>query len=354
MKRTFLFLLICLIQWPLAAAEIKAGEYLGAKFVEKPGWFKKSFLDFEDDVAEATVENKRVMLYFHQEGCPYCAQLVTENFADPEIEAYVRKHFDGITINMWGDREVVTVGGMDFTEKTFAAALKVQYTPTVIFLDEQGKVALRLNGYYPPAKFRKALNYVAEKKEKSLTFNQFYNLGTSIKAGKLIEEDFFYKESTNLADLIKSTDHPIAVFFESTDCEACEVMHKRILSDKATRELVKKMGNVQFDVFSNQKITTPSGQSMTINQWARDLGISYKPSVVFFDSAGEEVMRIEAFLKTFHFQSVFDYVLEKTYISEPSFQRYLSARGERLRKAGYDTNIWSYDSGYSSADTAVE
>ena len=120
-------------------------------------WFKDSFLEFEEDVAEAAAANRRVMLYFHQDGCPYCARLVEENFHRPRTESLHIEHFDGISLNMWGDREVVSVGGRDFTEKTFAAALKVQYTPTLIFLDESGKVALRLNGYYPPDDFRAAL-----------------------------------------------------------------------------------------------------------------------------------------------------------------------------------------------------
>ena len=139
------------------ANEVEMGEFRGAMPSEKPAWFKESFLEFEEDVAEAASEGRRVMLYFHQDGCPYCARLVEENFANPEIRSFIIEHFDGISLNMWGDREIVSVGGRDFTEKTFAAALKVQYTPTLVFLDEQGQVALRLNGYYPPQDFRAAL-----------------------------------------------------------------------------------------------------------------------------------------------------------------------------------------------------
>ncbi len=86
------------------AETAKHGAFLGAKVSETPSWFKDSFLEFEDDVAEAAEKNKRIMLYFHQQGCPYCARLVEENFTDPAIEAYVKKHFEGIEINMWGDR----------------------------------------------------------------------------------------------------------------------------------------------------------------------------------------------------------------------------------------------------------
>jgi len=55
-------------------------------------------------------------------------------------------------------------------------------------------------------------------------------------------------------------------------------------------------------------------------------------------------MCIRDSLKTFHFQSTFAYVLEKGYVTEPSFQRYIAARGEKLREMGYDTDIWGYRS----------
>jgi hypothetical protein len=51
-----------------------------------------------------------------------------------------------------------------------------------------------------------------------------------------------------------------------------------------------------------------------------------------------------ACLKTFHFQSVYAYVLEKTCLEEPEFQRYISARADYIREAGFDTDIWGYES----------
>ncbi len=327
------------------AGEIAPGKSYGAISSEKPHWFKESFLVFEEDVAEATESNRRVMIYFHQESCPYCARLVEENFGDPEIETYVRKHFDGITINMWGDREVVSVGGQDFTEKSFAAALKVQYTPTVIFLEEKGKVALRLNGYYPPDDFRAALSYVAKHLDTKMSFSRYRAMQSQSASDNLIDEDFYLPE-TDLKKLIAQSKAPLAVYFETENCIQCETMHERILVDQATRKLVKRMNNVQLGVNSTTRITTPMGIQTTASVWAHELGIAYTPSVVFFDSHGDEVMRIDGFLKTFHFQSVHAYVLEKAYIAQPSFQRYIAARAESIREQGFDTDIWGYESAY--------
>ena len=334
--------LMCLLPQSGFSSEQKMGKFHGAITAEKPDWFKESFLEFEEDVAEAAVAGRRVMLYFHQDGCPYCARLVQENFTDPELKAYIIENFDGISLNMWGDREVVSVGGRDFTEKTFAQALKVQYTPTLVFLDERGKVALRLNGYYPPQDFRAALDYVAKKLEGKTSFAQYRLDQLAAASGSLIGEDF-YLDSSRLDELAANSDKPLAVYFESKDCGECKTMHERILTDEATRKLVLQANNVQLDVGSDQPLTTPAGKSTSARKWAQELGISYTPSVVFFED-GKEVMRISAFLKTFHFQSVYAYVLEQAYLREPEFQRYISARADHIRESGFDADIWGYES----------
>jgi thioredoxin-related protein len=322
-----LLLLLVTFSWQVSlASEVPQGKYYGAIPSEKPDWFKESFLEFEADVAEAAA-----------------ARLVEENFNDPELKTFIIENFDGITLNMWGDREVVSVAGQDFTEKTFAAALKVQYTPTLVFLDEKGKVALRLNGYYPPQDFRAALDYVVQKLEHNLSFSQYRLDQMTSASGKLIDEDFFL-DQLNLEKTIAGSNKPLAVYFESPDCPECLTMHTRILTDKATRKLVRTANNIQLNVGSSQQITTPAGEQTSVKQWATELGIAYTPSVVFFDTTGKEVMRISAFLKTFHFQSVYAYVLEKAYLEEPEFQRYISARAEYIREAGFDTDIWGYDS----------
>ena len=105
---------------------------------DKPAWFKESFLDIREDIDEARQSDKRVVLYFYQDGCPYCAKLLQDNFGNADIATKTRKHFDVIAINMWGDREVVSVDGQPYTEKELAEVLAVQYTPTMVFFDERG------------------------------------------------------------------------------------------------------------------------------------------------------------------------------------------------------------------------
>ncbi len=340
--RIVLFSLFLFASSLVAAQETaKHGEFIGAMETVMPDWFKESFLDFEEDIAEAAAENKRLMLYFHQDGCPYCNALVEHNFAQKDIYDTVREKLDVVAINMWGDLDVVHVGGKNFTEKTLAEALRVNYTPTLMFFDEQGKVALRLDGYYPPEQFRLALDYVNQHKEKELSYNDYLAaISPPAQDGDLNKQSFFMPPPYELVR--KENARPLAVFFEQKQCEQCDVLHENTLSDPSTREIIEQFDTVQLDMWADTPLVTPWGKNTTARQWANELGIKFAPSIVLFDRTGNEVMRTDAFLKTFHVQSVFDYVLNEAYKHEPNFQRFLSARSEALREQGIDVDIWSY------------
>jgi thioredoxin-related protein len=130
--------------------------------IQIPAWFKISFLELPEDIKEAVAAKKRIMLYFGQNGCPYCKQLMDVNFTQPDIVAKLRRNFDLLEINILGSREVGWVDGIARTEKDFARSLKVRYTPTLLVIDERGSILLRINGYYPPAPFNAALDYVVD------------------------------------------------------------------------------------------------------------------------------------------------------------------------------------------------
>jgi thioredoxin-related protein len=318
------------------------GEFYGAMQTEYPEWFKKSFLDFEEDIAEAKAAGKRVMVLFYQDGCPYCHVLVDRNLAQKDIERKVRAHFDVIAINIWGDREL-TLGGQQYTEKTFSAALKVQFTPTLLFFDEAGKIVLRLNGYLPPRKFDVALDYVAGRHEQQTTYRDYVAANARPAAGaSLHDEDFFIPPPYDLRRKPGSAARPLAVFFEQKDCPSCDTLHTRVLPDRETREIIEQFDNVQLDMWAQTRIVTPAGEQTTAREWAKALNIQYAPAIVLFDDQGEEIIRAEASFKVFHVQGLFAYVLSGAYRAEPSFQRYLSDRADDLVEQGREIDIWRY------------
>ncbi len=324
----------------LAEAAGKQGAYYGAKTTEYPAWFKESFLNLGDDIAEARSENKRVMILFTQDNCPYCHALVERNLSQQDTETYLRKNFDVIAINMWGDREVVALDNQRMTEKQFAASLKVQYTPSILFLDEAGQTVLRLNGYIQPARFKTALEFVAQGKEKEISYRDYVAANQPPETGgELIDESFFKRPPFDLTRKGGKA-RPIAVFFEQRDCPSCAELHARVLPDQETRNIIAQFDTIQLNMWSGSPLITPQGKTTTAREWAKELDIKYAPSIVVFNEMGKEIIRSEAFFKLFHTQGIFTYVSSGAYLKEPSFQRYLSARAEHFREQGKDVDIW--------------
>lgn len=342
-NKLVLALMLAIFTVNTSANEKKMGNYFGAKDAEHPEWFKESFLDLAEDVADAAEENKRLVVYFWQPGCPYCSQLWEDNFSKKEILDKFRKNFEIVSLNMWGDREVVSISGNDYSEKAFAEALGIKYTPTLLFFDENRKVVHQLNGYVPPKSFENSLDYVSQKLEKKLSFGEYSSqkMAASKSSGKLHPEDFFIQASDLDKVDLEDKQH-LVVFFESGECENCDLLHEKTLKDPTTRELVKKFKAVQLDRYSDNEITTPKGEKSSQKKWADKLGISYLPAFVFFNKAGEEVMRVDTQMRTFHVQSVLDYVNSASYKTEKNFQRWISARAERIREEGKDVDIFAY------------
>jgi len=306
-------------------------------FVEPPAWFKSSFLDLKEDIAEAAESNKRVLFFFYQDGCPYCEKLVKVNFAQKSIVDKTRANFDVISINMWGDREVSDYAGNVMTEKDFATSLRVMFTPTLVFFTEKGEMALRLNGYFPPSKFDVVLDYVIERQENTLPFREYLKKKSPVaSSGSLHSAPFFRKGTIDLSQRSKENQ---LILFEQKQCPACDELHSDIFQRKETKQLVKNFDVVQLDMWSKDKIIDFQGKETTPEALSKALNIKYAPSFVFFDKKNQEVIRMEAYLKAFHIQSVMDYVDTKAYVKEPSFQRYIDVRAEAIREKGITVEL---------------
>lgn len=306
--------------------------------IDIPPWFAQSFLDFREEVEEAARGGRRVLVYFGQDGCPYCKQLIVSNFSQRNIVAKTRTNFVAIALNMWGDREVTWLDGRVTTEKELARVLKVQFTPTLLFLDEQGKVVVRLNGYYPPQRFEAVLDYVAGHLEGKEPVDRYLQRHAREPASPVLHEAPFLLGAPY--DLRRNAgSKPLAVLFETTHCSPCDELHRDAFRRAEIRSSLQSFDVVRFSLGAPTQLITPAGRSTTAQAWARELGISYTPTIVFFDGI-EEVFRIESYLRPFHIASSLDYVASQAYRTEPSFQRYLQARAERMRARGQSVELW--------------
>ena len=327
----FLLALLCAVSPAPTLAQI-GDEVLPPVFVE-------TLLELPEDAAQAARSGKRLLLYFGQVGCPYCKELMQTSFTQKAIVEKTAKHFLPIAFNIFGDREVTWFDGKQRSEKELAKFLKVQFTPTLLLLDEKGNIIARINGFYPPHRFAAALDYSARRLEGKLSFAEHMKAVPQTGASTLLhDQPFFMKPPLNLAR--KPGGKPLAVLFETRHCAPCDELHAEGFKRDQTLAAISKLDVARLSLSGRETLTAPDGRSMTAEALGRELRIGYTPSVVFFDDRGKEVFRLEAYLRPFHFASSFEYVASGAYKKEPEFQRFLQNKAEHMKERGEKLELW--------------
>lgn len=290
-----------------------------AEPMEHPSWFKESFLDLGADLKEAVASGKRgLIVYFGQRRCAYCQRLLKGNFGLDDIAEYTRAHFDVVAIDVWGIAEVTDLQGRTLIEREFAEQLDTVFTPSLLFFNAEGELALRLRGYYPPYQFRAALEYVADAHYRRESFRDYLARGDNrmvFDAADLNEEPFFASPPYNLDRRVPS-ERPLAVFFEQGDCHACDVLHGQSLRESDIYRNFEDIDSVQIDMWSDTPVVTPSGERTTARDWAAQLGLFYAPSILFFDEQGKEILRVDSVVAFYRLRHVLSYIGSKAYLTE--------------------------------------
>jgi thioredoxin-related protein len=301
-----------------------------------PDWFKLSFLDLPEDIEEARAAGKAgLIVYFGQKYCAYCRQFLEKDLNREDIQAYMRQHFDVIGIDIHGQRQVVDPSGNDFDEAGYAVQENTNFTPSVIFFDVEGHEVLRLRGYYPPYRFRAALEYVADRHYRNERYREFLaraGVPLVFEPGELSEESFFLPGPYMLDRSRIPAERPLAVFFEQGNCHACDVLHTGPLADPEIRSLMEQLESVQLSFWEDTPVVTPAGERTTARRWADELGLFYTPTLIIFDPNGNEIIRVDSVVQFYRLRNVLEYVLEEGYRDHATFQRWRESRRPRIYK----------------------
>lgn len=140
---------------------------------QSTGMFQPHFGNMPEELATATAANKRLLVYFWQEACPYCEQMEKEVFSLPKVKKLVGERYHAIEMNIFGAVDITGFTGAKTNEKGFSNSLKVTYTPTVIFFEKDGAEAFRLPGFWRDPHFMAAVSYVSDGDYKKTSFQDF-------------------------------------------------------------------------------------------------------------------------------------------------------------------------------------
>jgi thioredoxin-related protein len=300
--------------------------------IHYPPWFRLSFLNLQEDLEDALTFGKRgLIVYFGQQYCPYCRALIEGNFGKHDIEQYTRRYFDVVAIDIHGSKKVTDLRGEVLSEKAYAAREQINFTPSLIFYDGGGEEVLRLQGYYPPYKFRAALEYVADGHHRGEGFADYLQRADpplSFEPDGLNEEVFLSPPPYALDRSRLDGEMPLVVFFEQGECHACDVLHSAPLQNAEIRHLLHRFESVQLDIWADTPVITPGGEHTTSRAWAERLGLFYTPTLLFFDNRGEEILRVDSVVGFYRLRKVLEYILDGAYHRGITLQQYRRRQGE--------------------------
>lgn len=321
--------LCCVLLMLLCSGQALAGDALDfpdtmlEEALVYPDWFEFSSGDLGEDLKRALAAGKQGMIvYFGQKRCAYCEQFLRQDLGSEDIVRYLRRHFTVIPVDIWGIEELVDTDGKVYSERELAIHYKANFTPSLIFYDGTAKPVFGLRGFYPPYKFRAALEYIAEgfyRKESFRGYLARAKPGLFFTEGGLNERDFFSGPPYDLQQLI-SNGRPLVVFFEQGNCHACDLLHTGPLNQPETLQEIEQMNAVQLDMWADTPVVTPAGNHTTARDWARELGIFHTPTLLFFSPAGKVIIRIESIVQFYRLWGVLDYVNKRAYETEPDYQ----------------------------------
>ena len=288
-----LLLCLCLALTPSlnAADSNQRGQIVGGKAHPLPDWFKESFLEIADDVEEASEEGRHVLLFFDLNGCPYCDRMLEESFESEPLGSYIQANFDTIAINIQGDREIAFNEEISVSEKQLGEILKVYSTPALVFLGEDNKTVVRVNGYP------------------------------------------LFSEVTDLSNV----EGPLMVVLEDGSCYDCDEFHDGILADERVRKEIAPLTVVRFDADSEETIRDLYGNETTPAAFARKYQMIYRPGVLVFED-GELLRRHDSLTFPHHFKESMRYVAGG-YYRETSYHDYSQRRTEELLEAGVTIDL---------------
>ena len=110
---------------------------IGDDGLHKQNWMRDTFKDLREDLDEANMEGKRLVLMFEQRGCIYCSKMHKDVYSRDNVSNYIDENFFVVQLNLHGDLEVTDFDGEVLSEKAIARKWNILFTPTVLYLPQE-------------------------------------------------------------------------------------------------------------------------------------------------------------------------------------------------------------------------
>jgi thioredoxin-related protein len=160
----------------LPLAVILIGSLLGADVPTKGGAEKSAdgvqWLAFDAAVEKAQKENKHLIVDIYTNWCGWCKVMDRQTYGDPEVAAFLTKHFSLAKVNGESSAKL-TWNGKSLTEREFARAVKVSGYPATYFMKPSAEILGGVPGYIKSPDMMIYAKFVSSKYYEKGTLQQF-------------------------------------------------------------------------------------------------------------------------------------------------------------------------------------
>jgi thioredoxin-related protein len=277
-RLSLLALIALSVGWPLSPQAGSAAEFRDPR----AHFFTQSFGDLPEELEEARQAGKiGLMLFFEQDGCPYCDRMMKTILNRPEVQDWYRERFVIIAVDINGDVELRDVDGVTLPSKAFAAHRRVKTTPTISFIDLNGaEVYRRVKMVGSVDEFMLMGRYVAEG---HYTDTRWQDFATAGAGDPQLPHVLDFREAGAEAD-----GRTLLLAVTREGCPYCAQLRREVLApmivsgEYSDRLLIREMmmepdtAVVDFD-----------GQENSTSAVAARYGVSITPTVLLLSSSGQ-------------------------------------------------------------------
>lgn len=252
-------------------------------------FFTQSFGDLPEELAEAREAGKLgLLLFFEQEGCPYCERMMQTILNQPEVQDWYRERFVSITVDINGDVEITDIDGITLPSKVFAGHRRVKTTPTISFIDLSGaEVYRRVAMVSGTREFMMMGQYIAEGRYTDTTWKEYAGEHPNVVNSATVQQvvDLRLEAAAAAAEGVSLL---LAVTREG--CRYCAQLRREFLAPMIrSGDYIQKVRIREMMMEPDVAIIDFSGQVTTTAKIAARYDVSITPTVLLLDSAGNSL-----------------------------------------------------------------
>ena len=140
---------------------------------------------------------------------------------------------------------------------------------------------------------------------------------------KWFKESPFLELSDDLKKARANGKKGLMLVFGTEGCSYCARFIRLSLGDPKIAALVQKnFVSIGMEIFNDADITSPSGKSISAKQFAKDEGVQFSPSVIFYGAGDKQILRLVGYQSPERFKQALAYVGSDIHQSE-TFRHFL-------------------------------